>query len=282
MLIHKISKILRRDYRRFKDDIYYQSLKLLNPNGLIIREIQGSKMYLNLADKGISRELALRGIREERGTEIMYEILKTGQVIVDIGANIGYYVLMESKIVGPTGKIYAIEPVPDNVTMLRKNIELNGYDNIEVFCHAMGSSDTVSKIYLSDRCNWHSMIQRNDNGTSLEVPVYTLDTFLSNKLQPNLVRMDVEGFETEIIKGMVKTLSNTPELMLFIELHPHIMEKHDVISLLETLRMNGFDVLMAADRREMFSLTIDELLRDGTFLDGTKGGLLVFFEKKGI
>lgn len=280
MLVKKAMKIMRRDLYRIKENASYALLKIRHCNGMIIREIEGSKMYLDLRDKGISRELALNGIREERGTEIMRHILGPGQVVVDIGANIGYYALMEAKIVGPGGKVYAIEPVSANVKMLLKNIEMNGYSNIDVFTLAIGNADRVSQIYLSDRRNWHSMIRRGDSDHTEEVQMLRLDTFLNDKLPPDLVRMDVEGFETEIIKGMVNTLSSARKLKLFIEVHPHIMKKEDVVFLLDALKAQGFDIIVAADRRHLSHPRIEELLVDDDFLVGRKGGLLLFFEKK--
>ena len=69
-------------------------------------------MYLNLNDFGLSKYLFLNGIREPECTKIMKQELKSGMTIAEIGANIGYYALMEATIIGDSGKIYAIEGNP--------------------------------------------------------------------------------------------------------------------------------------------------------------------------
>ena len=71
--------------------------------GFILMEIIGNKMYLDLADEGISRELMLDGIREYLNIADVKGELKKGDVVVDIGANIGYYALLEAQLVGDEG-----------------------------------------------------------------------------------------------------------------------------------------------------------------------------------
>ena len=77
-------------------------------------------MYLNPRDKGISRTLLLFGERELDHKIILEKVLKKNMNIFDIGANIGYYVLMESDLIGHEGSIIAVEPVPDNINLLKK------------------------------------------------------------------------------------------------------------------------------------------------------------------
>jgi len=181
----------------------------------VIKEIQNSKMLLNLNDKGISRDLYQFGIRERASTEKMKTILKKNQVVVDIGANIGYYVLIEANM---GAKVYAIEPVPDNYNSLKKNIELNGYKNIKTYNIAIGNKIGKQTMYLSEKSNLHSMNAKE--GKPIQVDIMTLDKFLSDKEIPDIVRMDVEGYEYEIIKGMKGTLKKMKSgSWLFIEIH---------------------------------------------------------------
>lgn len=131
--------------------------KLVSPGGFVIREVNGSKMYLDLADEGLSRDLIVDGVREAYALETVKRELKEGQVVVDIGANIGYYALLEARIVGTSGKVYAIEPVPGNVEILKKNIELNGYSNVEVHQLAIGGEKGLARLYVRNRRNLSSM-----------------------------------------------------------------------------------------------------------------------------
>jgi len=216
--------------------------------GLRLMEILGNKMYLDLADEGISRELMLDGIREELNIADVRRELKKGDVAVDIGANIGYYALFEAQLVGSEGKVYAIEPVPANVELLRKNIEANGYSNMEVYQFAIGDNHGFQPLYLSKHRNRPTF--KDVTGTTkqrwlkgqIDVEVVTLDDFLADKLYPDAIRMDVEGYEYQIIRGMKNTLQRRLPLKLFIEFHFHLMERQESVEILETLKSNGFKI----------------------------------------
>jgi len=190
-------------------------LILKKGNKEVIKVVQNSKMLLDLNDKGISRDLYQFGIRERTSTKMIKKILEPGKIVADIGANIGYYALIEASI---GAKVYAIEPVPDNYYALNKNIKLNKYKNIETYNLAIGDKTGKQTIYLSEKTNLHSMI--NKEGTPLQINVDTLDNFLSDKEIPDIVRMDVEGYEYEILQGMAKTLKKMKTgSWLFIEVH---------------------------------------------------------------
>jgi FkbM family methyltransferase len=209
---------------------------------VIVKEIQGSKMYLDIRDKGVSRELALMGIREALFTRTLQGALREGDCVLGIGANIGYYSLMEARLVGPRGKVYAIEPVPHNMKLLEDNIRLNNYGNIETFRLAMGQSDGVSKIYLSDHPNWSSFYRPRKVTGRIDTQIASVDSFLKDKRPPDLVRMDVEGYEYEILIGMSGLLESNKPLRLFIEFHPDIMGRQRAAAFLSSLKKHRFQL----------------------------------------
>ena len=84
-------------------------------------------MFLDLQDRGISRTLLLFGERELEHKKMLEEVLEPGMSVLDIGANIGYYALMELNLIGKTGNLIAVEPSPSNVDLLKRNLSLNGY-----------------------------------------------------------------------------------------------------------------------------------------------------------
>jgi len=239
----RIPFFLLRRYLEIKLVLRIRFKKLKSKNRFVMKNILGSKMYLDLDDKGISRELFVNNIREPFLTELIKKTIKKGDIIVDIGANIGYYALLEAKLVGDKGKVYAIEPVSQNLNLLKRNISLNNYSNIEVFQLAIGNENKTSRIFLSEESNWCSMIKTNNIKVVGTAPVklVTLDSFLKNKPYPDIIRMDVEGDETEIIKGMKNILSVKRPLKLFIELHS-IFIRDNGIGLLKFLRANGFQI----------------------------------------
>jgi len=223
-----------------------QVLRARSKTRYVEREILGNKMYLDLKDPGISSDLLRDGIREPFLTESIQKEIKDGDVIVDIGANIGYYALQEARLVGDNGKVYAIEPVPENVELLKKNIELNNYSNIEVFQLAVGAVNKTDYVYVSDCRNTASMIKTQASIDKVPVQVTTLDKFLENKPLPNLIRMDVEGYEVEIVKGITKLLESNKPLKLIVELHPlYYVTKEKREDFLKTLKESRFQVKWA-------------------------------------
>ncbi len=214
--------------------------KYLGKSSPVIREIQGSRMRLSFKDKGVSRELTLVDIREPLLTRTVQGELKEGLCVLDIGANIGYYALMEASRVGESGQVYAVEPVPHNMQVLEDNIGLNDYRNIETFNQAMGDSDSTLSMYISDHPNWCSFYPSGSVIGQIEVPVSRLDTFLQGKRRPDIIRMDVEGYEYEIFSGMPELLASGAPLRLFIEFHPDIMGRERAVEFVGILKKHGF------------------------------------------
>ncbi len=220
----------------------YMRLKLKKKQGVIVKDVQGSKMYLDIRDKGVSRELALMGIREELFTRALQGALREGDCVLGIGANIGYYSLMEARTVGPRGKVYAIEPVPHNMKLLEDSVRLNNYGNIETFQLAIGQTDSMAKMYLSDHPNWSSFYPPRKITGKIDIAISSVDTFLKGKRLPDVIRMDVEGYEYEIIIGMSGLLQSNQPLRLFIEFHPDIMGRQRAAAFLSILKGHGFQL----------------------------------------
>lgn len=191
---------------------------------LIRVTIHGSYMYLDAHDPGISTMLLTEGTREPGHVAQVQGNITSGMTGIDLGANIGYYALMEARLTGPKGKIYAIEPAPSNIDLLKKNIKANGLeDRFSVFQYLVGDHDGVGKLQMSALSNRHS-VSTDGRGEFVEVPMITLDTFMEqNKLTPehiSFLRMDIEGYEVMAFQGMKNLMSAKTPLRIFIEFHP--------------------------------------------------------------
>ncbi len=210
--------------------------------------VNDSLMYIDLMDKGISEELCINKKRECFTTDFLKKVIKKDDIIIDIGANIGYYVLLEAKLASK-GKIYAIEPIPKNNDLLKRNIKLNNYKNVFVFKCALGNKQGKGTMNICNKSNWSSFT-KNPNVKiikEINVPITTLDRFVEKNLHkpPTLVRMDVEGYEYQIIKGMLKTLNKNIPLKLLIELHPpwlNLMSRKNMEELIDILKSKGFKI----------------------------------------
>ncbi len=269
----------------------------------IVKEIQGNDMMLNPYDRGISTDLLLYGIREPLINAKFLECLKEGMVCYDIGANIGYYALQEASLVGASGHVYAIEPIPNNCKILAMNIALNGYENVRLFNLAMGSHQGLGEIKVSHMSNMCSMVETGyrDYRESIPVSVDTIDRFILGKRLPDVVRMDTEGYEVEIVKGMKGLLESRKPLVLFIEIHfDALMDRS--IPMLKSLKEYGFEVKSAsyemhpAVRNSVFrplvslcergmgatrylDVTIDDLMNRPCFQKGEVENLEVIFTR---
>ena len=275
--------------------IRFAIMRLKAKDNLLLVNVQGSKMRLDLSDIGISIDLAVDKIREPQSTETIKKIIKKGDVIVDIGANIGYYALMESRLTGSRGFVYAIEPVPENFKNLEYNIRLNHFKNIE--CHMIGIGDKngTAKIYLSPNSNLNSLVMQKGKLTtgSIKIKLKTLGRFIRGKKFPNFIRMDVEGYEYEIINGMKNMLNDKKPLTIFIEIHPHIMKREQTIFVLKTLKRCGFEAtrisrsftttemaVKSKNEIDYSGRSISSLINDELIISGGKGAFEIFFEKK--
>jgi FkbM family methyltransferase len=192
-------------------------------------QILNSWMYLNLLDPGISYKLIVNGIREPGHVDQIMSTLRPGMNGIDLGANIGYYVLIESRLVGSGGRIYCIEPAPNNISLLKKNVSENNFDDrVTCFQYLIGDKNEPGRLFLSEAANSHSVAAISNR--SVAVPMVTLDRFLAvNEIDPSeidFLRMDIEGYEVMVFQHMQALLSNRKKpLKLFIELHPSSYEQ---------------------------------------------------------
>jgi methyltransferase, FkbM family len=195
----------------------------------------------------INADLYLYRKREPICTEFLINsgVIRKDDVVLDIGANIGYYALIESKLVGRGGTVYAIEPVMRNYKMLEKNVRLNGLDNVSTYQYAFGDKNRHAEIFVSNKSNLCAMSKEAVGGEVLgvqDVRMMTVDQFLVGKKQPSLVRMDVEGFEYEIIKGMKQTLKSKPSILLELHAQPSYLTAEKLDELLQILEENHYRV----------------------------------------
>ena len=198
--------------------------------GVVICDVQGSRMKLDLSDSGISRGLFIRGIHEPHSTRQFREELKPGMVLLEIGANIGYYTLIAMQHIGKEGSTISLEPSPVNVVSLSENLELNEMGgNVKVYPYAAGRKRGRLPLYQLPSGN-HSTLIKRDYGkfrprSVHDVEVLPVDEIVSSeRLTIDYFRMDVEGYETEVIEGMVDTLTspNGP-VGGFIEVHSEFL-----------------------------------------------------------
>jgi FkbM family methyltransferase len=291
-LLYEILVYLSKPLRLAGESVAWRAYRVRSAKKSLSAQVMGHHMSLLGSDSGISKELALYGVHEPLATRVIKRLLQPGMNVLDIGSNLGYYALLEARAVGATGKVIAIEPVPSNARLLAANIEGNGYSNVLICEAAIGASECRAPIYLAGKSNWHSMVFLPDEtGEKIEVPVFTVDSLVSHLglSAVHLVRMDIEGYEVEALRGMQNTLRvHAPRLL--VELHPHLVGPESIIGLLKELERMNYSVEYVLDRQrddpwrawclheEVPSLT--ELMRD-TRITVERKALTVVFAKRG-
>lgn len=216
-------------------------------DGLIKRRIGNHIMYLDPKDDGISKTLRHMNPKGQEREPCFMHILRKetekGMVALDLGANIGYVTLLIAKIVGKTGKVYALEPDPRTCNILRKNIQANGYNDF-VYPYCLGGSNKTGNLdfYRSAHSNLGSMEETGHAKEVVEVPVSTMDDFFLDKKPPHFIKMDIEGHEIEVLEGMFQTLKKTPPpVKILMEVHPKFYsEEHSLEVQLKRLLNIGF------------------------------------------
>lgn len=201
------------------------------------------KMYL---DKGDFLGLSINGVYEEFETKLVKKIIKKGDTVLDLGANIGYYTLIFAKLVGAYGKVFAFEPEPNNFALLKKNIETNGYTNVILVQKAVSNKSGKIKLYLADKnLGDHRIFDSQDTRKSIEVDVITLDEYFSDpSITINFIKMDVQGVEALVMKGTSLLLQRTNDLTMMVEFAPYLMKRAGTVpkEYLKLLLENGFKI----------------------------------------
>lgn len=200
--------------------IYRWVYGLLTPRGVVVRQIGDHLMYLDTRDVGIAPALLLQGGYEVYQTRLMEGLLKPGMVVVDVGANIGWYALHAARAVGSTGRVYAFEPEPRNYQLLVKNIEANHYQNVIPVQKAVSNRGGTARLYLHEtNLGMHSFSRRDTDREveHIEVEQVSLDDFLDTVgVQVDLLKIDAEGAEGLVIEGANRALLDN-DVKVFLE-----------------------------------------------------------------
>ena len=175
-------------------------------------QMNGHTFYLDSVD---SLRLSTRGEYESFITELFAKEVKDGDIVVDIGANIGCHTLALAKLVGEKGKVYAFEPHPETFALLKKNIEENKYTNVIAEQKAISDKPGVIKLYLAkkNRTTTHSIVKNQYTQDSFfEVEAVALDDYFKQRNESivNFIKLDVEGAEHHTMLGMRKLIQRNP------------------------------------------------------------------------
>jgi FkbM family methyltransferase len=163
---------------------------------------------------GVSALINSQGLYDYNNMSLIRDLLRDGGVFVDIGANIGSYTLIGSE--SAPASVHAFEPHPTTFQFLRKNIELNKRSNVSLYNMALGSSE--GEVFLTDRTGSsinHIVSENKQEVGTIAVPCHRMDNICRQVgIVPEIVKIDVEGFEYDVLLGFGDRVSSIHVLLI--------------------------------------------------------------------
>ena len=191
----------------------------INPFPIIYPFTRNSKLIIARGETASTGNLYC-GLYEFEDMCFVLHFLRKDDLFIDIGANIGSYTILASAEIG--AKTICIEPIPSTFDSLIRNIKINNVENLVTALNiGLGSAKSILKFTKSQDTTNH--VARNEDIDTIDVPVETLDSVCEKKM-PILIKMDVEGFETEVVKGADVTLLNQHLKAIIIELNDYSLQ----------------------------------------------------------
>lgn len=158
------------------------------------------------------------GTYESKVQDTLINTLRPGDTFWDVGAHVGFFTLIAARAVGPAGKVHAFEPLDENRNRLETNVARNGFTNVVVHAEAISDRNGYADFVRDQSTSMGHLGDRSGNNT-IRVPTSTLDCVLeSAPTAPRLIKLDVEGSETSVLRGAASILGNLQTSWL-IEVH---------------------------------------------------------------
>tara|TARA_A100001035_G_C27723262_1_gene473075 strand:- start:247 stop:1122 length:876 start_codon:yes stop_codon:yes gene_type:complete len=204
------------------------------------------------------------------------------EIIIDIGAALGYYTLMFSKAVGKSGKVYSFEPEKNAYSYLKKNISINNIQNVETFNLAVDDKDGEASFlktsnFQNNKSNWGGSISRIES--DLKVKTCSIDNL--NLQNVDWIKLDVDGNEFRILKGMNQLIEKSNNIKLIMEFDSDIIKKNntklDINKTYEYLASAFEFALVCEENYKYLDLNKKDILKN---IKGHKN--LIFFKNKNI
>ena len=206
-----------------------------SPISLKLRKLgipEDFKVVLPEDDKGLSAQLRVAGLREPINFEYYYKFIDENDVVLDLGANAGIFSLLSKK----AKKIICVEPLVGMIPYLKKNLEINGLKSKSVVLNMAVGKKGKLFLEVDDKMNFSKVVKGKTKKT-IEVKSVPLKE-LTEKYKTNVVRLDVEGYEYNIL------YKKTPKEIkkISMELHRHLLKDSQIEEMLDYFEEEGFKV----------------------------------------
>ena len=230
--------------------------------------VNGYELYISRDDLGsVAESLRRHGAYEKRIVDFFTHVVKPGACVLDIGANIGYYTVLFSRLVGDTGKVFAFEPDARNYRVLNENIQLNGCTNVVALNIAL-SDHSGHQTFFTDKTHFgvHSLARENliHVGGDATVPTLTLNDFTAQHLVGrvvDLIKIDTQGAEG-IVFSQSEACFTAPEMYVLMEYWPFGLRSFgtDPEAFLKKMHAKGLDFMTMNKQGEVQAVEFKDLL----------------------
>lgn len=234
--------ILRRARRRLRERRCRALTRVEEGDGAtLVTALETMPLHVDPADEGLSRSLVRDGYWEMWLTEALEETVRPGMVALDIGANLGYFSLLMAELVGVTGRVHAFEPNPAMADLIGRSARRAGLaDRIRVHGDPLWDVEgeaSVLKVPDGEPKNAHLVTHAGDEVPGIRLVSRRLDGF-PDLLDADIVKIDVEGAEERIWRGMAGLFAQGRPLTVFLEFSP--VRYESPMTFLDNILAQGF------------------------------------------
>jgi len=200
-----------------------------------------------LSDRELMNAIKLGGSVEPEVCHLMMRVMRPGDYAIDGGANIGFFTVLLSKLVGKDGCVLSVEPGQNNLYKLEENIRLNKLSNVEVVDQPLWDKYEMVKLYLCEDGGKNSLAAHEGTRGSSDITTVVLDDYLDLRRRLRLLKLDIEGAEEKALRGALSFLNETHHCPYIVaELNIEALPKFNSspASICDFMRERGYNLFL--------------------------------------
>ncbi len=206
--------------RRWLDIIFRHELRMKGPLEMPLPGLSGL-LFTIPPGSVMGHEVLLYGLYEKDVARCFADLISAGDLVVDVGANLGQYTLIASFRAGVAGQVISVEPVPHIFSQLSRHLSVNGITNVTTIQAALGKEEgSVSMKIIADENDGMHHVAEKDSSASIRVPQRSLDEVIREmapQREVSVVKIDVEGWEENVFAGAERLLAQSLPPTIFFE-----------------------------------------------------------------